>query len=97
MISKALNIDCMDYMRGLEDNAFDLAIVDPPFGLKANGASHNGGGVSQTKCAEHDADAVGCATDTGVFRRAFPSVEESDNHGWQLLQTATDKRLRGVG
>ena len=28
-----LNIDCMDYMAGLPDNAFDLAIVDPPYGL----------------------------------------------------------------
>ena len=27
------NIDCMDYMRGLDDNSFDLAIVDPPYGL----------------------------------------------------------------
>jgi site-specific DNA-methyltransferase (adenine-specific) len=25
--------DCMEYMRGLEDGAFDLAIVDPPYGL----------------------------------------------------------------
>ena len=23
--------DCMEYMRGLEDGAFDLAIVDPPY------------------------------------------------------------------
>ena len=28
-----LNIDCMEYMAGLEDNAFDLAIVDPPYGI----------------------------------------------------------------
>jgi site-specific DNA-methyltransferase (adenine-specific) len=28
-----LNTDCMEYMKGLEDNAFDLAIVDPPYGL----------------------------------------------------------------
>ncbi|WP_286237967.1 DNA-methyltransferase [Neptuniibacter halophilus] len=28
-----LNVDCMEYMRSLEDNAFDLAIVDPPYGL----------------------------------------------------------------
>ncbi|MGY8872188.1 MAG: DNA-methyltransferase [Pseudomonadales bacterium] len=27
------NMDCMDYMKTLEDNAFDLAIVDPPYGL----------------------------------------------------------------
>jgi site-specific DNA-methyltransferase (adenine-specific) len=25
--------DCMDYMKTLEDNAFDLAIVDPPYGI----------------------------------------------------------------
>ncbi len=28
-----LNCDCMDYMAGLEDNAFELAIVDPPYGI----------------------------------------------------------------
>ena len=27
------NCDCMEYMRNLEDNAFDLAVVDPDFGL----------------------------------------------------------------
>ena len=27
------NIDCMEYMKGLEDNAFELAIVDPPYGI----------------------------------------------------------------
>ena len=28
-----LNIDCMEYMKTLPDKAFDLAIVDPPYGL----------------------------------------------------------------
>ena len=28
-----LNIDCMDYMKGCEDNAFDLAFTDPPYGV----------------------------------------------------------------
>lgn len=28
-----LNIDCMEYMATLDDNAFELAIVDPPYGL----------------------------------------------------------------
>ena len=31
MNTELLNIDCMEYMKGLEDNAFDLAIVDPPY------------------------------------------------------------------
>lgn len=26
-----LNIDCMEYMAGLPDNAFELALVDPPY------------------------------------------------------------------
>ena len=28
-----LNVDCMDYMATLPDKAFDLAIVDPPYGI----------------------------------------------------------------
>lgn len=28
-----LHIDCMEYMAELEDNAFELAIVDPPYGI----------------------------------------------------------------
>lgn len=28
-----LNIDCMEYMRHCGDNQFDLAIVDPPYGI----------------------------------------------------------------
>lgn len=49
MRSEALNIDCMDYMRGLEDNAFSLAIVDPPFGLKAHGAGIRGAGQMRSR------------------------------------------------
>lgn len=32
-ISEVYNGDCMDYMKGFEDKFFDLAIVDPPYGL----------------------------------------------------------------
>jgi len=31
-----LNIDCMEYMATLKDKAFDLAIVDPPYGIGAD-------------------------------------------------------------
>ncbi len=27
------NMDCMDFMKGCKDNQFDLAIVDPPYGI----------------------------------------------------------------
>ena len=32
MISEAYNMDCMEYMRTIPDNYFDLAVVDPPYG-----------------------------------------------------------------
>ncbi len=34
MTVELLNIDCMEYMRNLNDDAFDLAIVDPPYNLR---------------------------------------------------------------
>ena len=30
------NMDCMEYMKGCKDNEFDLAIVDPPYGIGIN-------------------------------------------------------------
>ena len=33
MSTEVFNMDCMDYMRTLPDKAFQLAIVDPPYGL----------------------------------------------------------------
>lgn len=35
-MTEAFNIDCMEYMKTLPDKAFELAVVDPPYG--------NGGG-----------------------------------------------------
>lgn len=31
-INEAYNMDCLDAMRQMPDKAFDLAIVDPPYG-----------------------------------------------------------------
>ena len=33
---KIINADCMDIMKDYEDNHFDLAIVDPPYGIGAD-------------------------------------------------------------
>lgn len=32
-ISEVRNIDCMEYMKGFPDKFFELAIVDPPYGI----------------------------------------------------------------
>jgi len=36
------NIDCMEYLATLEDNAFELAIVDPPYGININSSGRLG-------------------------------------------------------
>ena len=33
------HVDCMEYLATCEDNAFELAIVDPPYGIKASKTS----------------------------------------------------------
>ena len=37
MSNTALNVDCVEYMKSLPDKAFDLAVVDPPYGDGFNG------------------------------------------------------------
>ncbi len=32
-ISGTYNMDCMDYMKSMPDKFFDLAVVDPPYGI----------------------------------------------------------------
>lgn len=36
-----LNMDCMAYMKEQPDNSFDLAIVDPPYGIGIDGQKEN--------------------------------------------------------
>lgn len=35
------NVDCMEYLATLDDNAFDLAIVDPPYGIGESGSTNH--------------------------------------------------------
>ena len=37
MISDVRNMDCMDYMKQFPDKFFDLAVVDPPYGINMDG------------------------------------------------------------
>lgn len=50
-----LNIDCMEYMAGLPDKAFDIAIVDPPYGIGASNYKRGGTkhGKSMAKCKNY--------------------------------------------
>ena len=43
-----LNCDCMEYMAGLPDKAFELAIVDPPYGIGEDGGKCRTRGSKRT-------------------------------------------------
>ena len=44
------NVDCMEYMKSCKDKQFDLAIVDPPYGININSSGRLGhyGGKGKT-------------------------------------------------
>ena len=39
------NVDCMEFLKGQPDKAFDLAIVDPPYGIGEDGGTNHTRGV----------------------------------------------------
>ena len=45
MRNEAYNMDCIEYMRSLPDNAFDIAVCDPPYGKGNDDNLVNGGAV----------------------------------------------------
>lgn len=48
-MNKAYNIDCIEAMRQIPDKHFDLAVVDPPYGLGIDGQK----GQYDFKCPKH--------------------------------------------
>jgi len=47
-----LNIDCMEYLKTCSNNKFDLAIVDPEYGIGASKPSNKSGFVKQKNGSE---------------------------------------------
>jgi len=49
-----LNCDCMEYMATVPDKFFDLAIVDPPYGLERFKANDGGNSKKITTFGDKD-------------------------------------------
>jgi site-specific DNA-methyltransferase (adenine-specific) len=49
-----LHADCLEYMKGLPDKAFELAIVDPPYGIGMDGGNVGYKGFNNFKKKEWD-------------------------------------------
>lgn len=49
-LNRLLNMDCMEGMKEIPDKYFELAIVDPPYGIGESGSrNHTRGGLAKAK------------------------------------------------
>lgn len=49
------NVDCLEFMKQCKDNQFDLAIVDPPYGIGMDGNNNWSGSKHKVKNWDNDA------------------------------------------
>jgi site-specific DNA-methyltransferase (adenine-specific) len=50
------NQDCLEAMKKMDDNSYDLAIVDPPYGIADNPSRHKGSGALKNRVLNSNAD-----------------------------------------
>lgn len=78
------NMDCMDGMKEFPDNYFDLAIVDPPYGINI--------GNSSSKKSVKNITIGGGITEAKVYK-AFDDSAIPDKAYFQELQRVCKKRI----
>lgn len=93
------NMDCMEYMRTLPDKAFDLAVVDPPYGDGNGGSAKRFGGMFGAVYGEntraHVTDAYERERET-ERRSITDSVEDSISTKVTQMKRAAKKSWRGM-
>lgn len=77
----AYNIDCMEYMKTLPDKAFELAIVDPPYGINMDGGKIGG-------------DNKGRATD--YIKKTWDKKAPEDEYFVELLRVSKNQIVFGA-
>lgn len=90
MISQVFNSDCLEAMRGMADKAFDLAIVDPPFGIKRDGGETGKNWKryeqkewdSQPPCAEYFTELFRVSKNQIIFGANYFTQHLPASMGW---------------
>ena len=89
------NMDCMEYMRTLADKAFDLAIVDPPYGDGNGGSAKRFGGMFGAVYGENTRAHVTDAYERETERRSITdSAEDSISAKVNQMKRAAKKSWR---
>lgn len=87
MISETYNIDCIEYMQGIEDNYFDLAIVDPPYGIDAD-KKNNG--------ANSDNHLKNSKAKINTYKTGWDSDIPNDNYFAELFRVSKKQIIWGA-
>jgi site-specific DNA-methyltransferase (adenine-specific) len=89
-----LNMDCMEYMQGLPDKAFDLAIVDPPYGIdickqsQGKGGKRTGATPRNYKKGNWDSSAPNSEYFAELFRVSNDQIVWGANYYPQYLKSS---------
>ncbi len=89
-----LNIDCMEYMATLEDNAFDLAIVDPPYGIRVNKMSYLFENTTMFK--QRNGNRLSPYSSKKMYKQKHWDNIPSDDYFLELLRVSKDQIIWGV-
>ena len=85
-----LNMDCMDYMRELPDNAFDLAIVDPPYGRGEHGGTNRTHAVLQKNGSKL------VASDGAYAKKDWDKVPPTPEYFKELIRISKNQIIWGA-
>lgn len=82
MVSEVYNIDCVEYMRTLPDNHFDIAICDPPYGDADSGNFHLGGAVWRSVRPLQATDCDSTEATDGIATRSHKLPPHQQQADW---------------
>ena len=86
------NMDCMEGMKEFPDNYFDLAIVDPPYGINVGQASMGAGGAwLLTETGQRRICAPGGGNKTYIPFGGKKKIQGGGNIGHRRSQTLREK------
>jgi site-specific DNA-methyltransferase (adenine-specific) len=81
-----LHMDCMEYMAGLPDKAFELAIVDPPYGIDA--AEIFGGEIRKS--------GKGAATKSAFEKKGWDKTAPDGDYFQELQRVSANQIIWGA-
>ena len=92
VIGKAtiMNCDCMEYMAGLPDKAFDLAIVDPPYGI-----GQHGGTCRSKLVKQKNGSKIFCA-DGGYEKKDWDNFPPDVDYFIELERVSKNRIIWGI-